>query len=309
MIDRISDTCITANLKFPWSYVCRALSGVDTAIWDLLAKREGKSVCELLGGQPRPFPIYGSSMSRSIQPAAEAERLKKLRDDKGVRAFKIRIGSGCGTNSDAWPGRSEENVRVCRRELGDGIRLMVDANSCYTADRAIEVSNTYLTDNNVCHFEEPCPYWELEWTAQVNEATEVPIAGGEQDNDLAQWRRMIRMNAVDIAQPDVSYVGGMTRALRVAQMAAAAGKRIVPHSSNLSMITVFSLHLMGAIENAGDYVEYSVEGSEEFQDMTEPALSVNSIEDGKVMIPDGPGWGVAINEEWLRDCQRQISQR
>ena len=68
------------------------------------------------------------------------------------------------------------------------------------------------------------------------------VAGGEQDNDLAQWRRMMRMRAVDIAQPDVCYVGGLTRALRVAALAGAAGMPCTPHSANHSLVLVFTLH-------------------------------------------------------------------
>ena len=61
-VDAIADRCVHANYKFPWSYVCRALAGVDTALWDLRGKLEGKSVCALLGGRPRAIPAYGSSM-------------------------------------------------------------------------------------------------------------------------------------------------------------------------------------------------------------------------------------------------------
>ena len=102
-----------------------------------------------------------------------------------------------------------------------------------------------LEDNGVCHFEEPCPYWELEWTAEVAAALDVPVAGGEQDVDLAQWQRMIAMPAVDIVQHDICYVGALTRALRVAAMADEAGLPCVPHSANRSMVTVFTLHMLG----------------------------------------------------------------
>ena len=87
-LDGISDRCVEANYKFPWSFVCRALAGLDTALWDIHGKTAGKSVCELLGGKPRPFPVYGSSMRRDIKPADEAARLVRLRDAQGFRAFK-----------------------------------------------------------------------------------------------------------------------------------------------------------------------------------------------------------------------------
>ncbi len=304
-LDSIVDRCIEANYKYPWSYVCRALSGLDTAIWDLLGKREKKSVCELLGGKPRPFPVYGSSMRRDIQPADEAKRLVRLRDEKGYRAFKIRVGTVCGHDRDQWPGRTESLIPTVRKAVGDDVSLLVDGNSCYTPGKAIEVGRI-LEDNNYCHFEEPCPYWELEWTAQVTAAIKVPVAGGEQDNDLAQWRRMIRMRAVDIVQPDMLYVGGLTRALRVAVAAAKAGMPCVPHSANLAMVTLFTLHMMGAIPNAGPHVEFSIEPTGWANDLFHPPLEVK---DGCVAIPAGPGWGVTVNPAWLAAADRQITEQ
>ena len=88
LIDSLVDRAIDANMKFPWSYVCRALSGVDTAIWDLYGKIKGKPVAALLGGKTDPFPVYGSSMRRDISPEDEAARLVKLRDERGFKAFK-----------------------------------------------------------------------------------------------------------------------------------------------------------------------------------------------------------------------------
>jgi L-alanine-DL-glutamate epimerase-like enolase superfamily enzyme len=303
-LDALSDRCIEANYKFPWSFVCRALTGLDTALWDLRGRREGRSVCELLGGRPTDIPAYGSSMRRDITPADEAERLVRLRDEQGFGAFKIRIGSVCGHDADQWPGRTEQLVPAVREAVGDDVALLVDANSCYTPAKAIEVGRM-LEDHGVCHLEEPCPYWQLEWTAEVAAALELDVAGGEQDNDLAQWRRMVRMHAVDVVQPDICYVGGLTRALRVAAMAAEAGRLCVPHSANLSMVTLFTIHMLAAIPNAGPYVEYSIEPTGWAEGLFHPALSVR---DGKVAVLPGPGWGVEVDEAFLADADRQISE-
>lgn len=162
-----------------------------------------------------------------------------------------------------------------------------------------------LADHGVCHFEEPCPYWELEWTAQVAAALDIDVAGGEQDNDLAQWRRMMVMRAVDIVQPDLCYVGGLTRARRVAAMAAERGLPCVPHSANLTLVTVFTLHLLGAIPNAGPYLEYSVADSSGISRLYSP---VPKAVDGAVAIPDGPGWGVTVNPDWLAAAEKQVSE-
>jgi L-alanine-DL-glutamate epimerase-like enolase superfamily enzyme len=305
-IDSIVDRCIEANYKFPWSFVCRALAGIDTAIWDLYGKIKERPVCELLGGKLTSITAYGSSMSRDISPQDEAERLVRLRDSHGFGAFKIRIAQVNGHDDDASPGRTEKLVPAVRKAVGDNVKILVDANSGYTPPKAIDIGRRLLEKYNVCHFEEPCPYWELEWTAEVAEALNVPVAGGEQDNDLAQWRRMIRMNAVDVVQPDVCYIGGFTRALRVAQMAQQAGKPVVPHSANLSMVSLFTLHLLAAIPNAGPYMEFTVEWDDSLnQPFYHPKLKV---EDSRVKIPENPGWGVEIDPEWLRSANYQKSQ-
>jgi L-alanine-DL-glutamate epimerase-like enolase superfamily enzyme len=303
-IDGLVDRCIEAEYKFPGSYVCRALTGLDTALWDLGGKLEGKSVCVLLGGQPRPFPVYGSSMRRDITPEKEAERLVQLKETHGYGAFKVRIGKVCGHDQDEWPGRTQALIPAARQAIGDDVSLLVDANSCYTPAKAIQVGQM-LHEYGVCHFEEPCPYWELEWTAEVTEALEVPVAGGEQDYSLPQWRRIIEMHAVDIVQPDICYIGGLSRALRVADMAAKAGMPCVPHSANLSMVTVFTLHMMGAIPNAGPYVEFSIEPTPWTEELYHPSLDVS---DGRVNIPEGPGWGVEIDLSWLSTAERSVSE-
>ena len=105
--------------KFPGSYLCRALTGLDTALWDWRGRKERKSVCELLGGTPRPFPVYASSMKRGeITPEAEAERLARLRDAHGYRAFKFRVGRECGRDQDEWPGRTDTIVPQVRARFG-----------------------------------------------------------------------------------------------------------------------------------------------------------------------------------------------
>lgn len=305
-LEAIEERVLERELKFPGSHLCRALGGVDLALWDLRGKRAGTSVCALLGGTPRAQRVYASSMRRDIAPREEAERLARLADAHGFTAFKVRIGAECGHDRDEWPGRTEELLPTVRAALGDDAALLVDANSCYTPGRAIEVGRL-LEQHGVVHFEEPCPYWELEWTAEVAAALDLDVTGGEQDCMIATWRRMLELRAVDIAQPDVCYLGGLTRTLRVAALAAAAGVPVVPHAANLSLVTVFSLHLMGAIPNAGPYLELSIEPDAYYpwqSGIFEPAIVAR---DGAVAIPDGPGWGVEIRPDWLARAERQVT--
>lgn len=295
--------------KFPGSYRARALAGLDTALWDLEGRRAGRPVVELLGGRPGPLRAYASSMKRDITPDAEAARFVRLRDTLGFTAFKWRVGAECGRDVDEWPGRTEAVVPTVARALGDGIDLLVDANSGYSPARAIEVGRM-LEAEGVGHFEEPCPYWELEQTKQVTDALALDVTGGEQDWDLATWRRMIDGRVVDVAQPDVMYMGGLAKTLAVCRMAAAAGLPVTPHSANLSLVTVCTMHLLGALPNRGKYLELSIEGPDYYP--WQQGLFLGdpfAVRDGQVQIPAGPGWGVDINPAWLARAEYAVSAR
>ncbi len=285
--------------KFPGSYRCRALAGLDTALWDMRGKLEGKPVVALLGGQPRPLRAYASSMRRDITPEQEAARLVRLRDERGFDAFKWRVGAECGHDIDEWPGRTEAIVPQVARALGAGVAKLVDANSGFSPRRAIEVGRL-LEAEGIGHYEEPCPYWKLEQTRAVTAALELDVTGGEQDWDLATWERMIDMRAVDIVQPDVMYMGGIARTLQVVRMAAAAGTPVTPHSANLSLVTICTMHLLGAIENPGKYLELSIEGTD-YYPWQEGLFRGDpfAVRDGCVRIPAEPGWGVEIEPRWL----------
>ena len=232
-----------------------------------------------------------------------------MRDRLGFDAFKFRVGAECGRNVDEWPGRTEEIVPTMARALGPEVALMVDANSCFTVERAIEVGHL-LQDHGISHYEEPCPYWELEQTQAVTAALDIDVSGGEQDCWMPTWRQMIDMRAVDIVQPDVCYMGGITRTLRVARLAAQAGLPCTPHSANLSMVTLFTMHLLGAIPNAGKYLELSIEGPD-YYPWQEGLFrrSPYTVVDGHVTIPCDPGWGVEIEPAWLERAAYQQSER
>lgn len=307
-LDDLLDIVTEREHKFPGSYLRRAMAGLDTAIWDWRGKQQGKPVVELLGGTPGTIRAYASSMKRDITPADEAARLKHLRDTQGFDAFKVRAGAEVGRNQDEWPGRTEEIIPTMRRELGPDVALLIDANSCYSPDRAIEVGRL-LQDHGFSHFEEPCPYWELEQTKRVTDALLIDVTGGEQDCDLPTWKRMIDMRAVDIVQPDILYLGGICRTLRVVRMAEAAGLPVTPHCANWSMVTLFTMHLLRAIPNAGKYLEFSIEGPDYYPWQYDLFVeSPYTIEDGHARVTDAPGWGVEINPEWLARSSYQISE-
>jgi len=305
-IEAVTATVLDREHKFQGTYLYRALCGVDTALWDIRGKRAGKSVCQLLGGTAPSFPVYASSMQRQITPEAETERMLALKEQYGYQSFKFRIARECGHDVDQWPGRTEEIVKLMRNTLGDEVNLLVDANSGYTPAKAIEIGKL-LADYGISHFEEPCPYWQLDWTRQVTEALDIDVTGGEQDNNMIVWKQMIETRAVDIVQPDICYMGGITRTLQVTEMARQADIPCTLHSANLSLVTLFSIHLMAAIENAGKYVEFSIEGLD-YYPWQHPFFTPNfEINEGRVSLVELPGWGIEINPEWIALSDYQVS--
>ena len=305
LIERIQER----EHKYPGSYRCRALAGLDTALWDLKGRLAGQPVVALLGGQSGKLRAYASSMKRDISPRDEADRLVRLRDTLGFTAFKWRVAAECGRDVDEWPGRTEEIVPTVSRALGDGIDKLVDANSGFSPSRAIEIGQL-LEAEGIGHFEEPCPYWDFSQTQAVTEALSLDVTGGEQDWDLPTWQRMIDQHVVDIVQPDVMYMGGVSRTLKVCRMAAAAGIPVTPHSANLSLVTMCTMHLLGAIPNRGKYLELSIEGPDYYPWQQDLFLgNPYAVADGQVTIPSEPGWGVEINPRWLETATYQVSER
>ena len=294
--------------KFPGTYLRRAMAGLDTAVWDWRGKVAEQPVAVVMGGTAGPLRAYASSMRRDITPEDEAERLKKLRDMFGFDAFKVRVGAECGQDRDEWEGRTEAIIPTIRKAMGPDAALLVDGNSGFGPTRAIAVGRM-LEANGYEHFEEPCPYWELDQTAEVTRTLSINVAGGEQDWDLQQWKRIIAMRAVDIIQPDVLYLGGMTRSMEVARMGHAAGLPCTPHAANLSLVTIFTMHLLRAVPNPGLYLEFSIEGDDYYPWQRELFLNDPfTITNGQATVTDAPGWGVEINPEWLAKSAYKCSE-
>jgi L-alanine-DL-glutamate epimerase-like enolase superfamily enzyme len=292
-------------LKFHGSHLSRGTAALETALVDAQARSRRQLVTEMLGGHTRPVPVYASSMLRTITPEDEALRLRRLQQEQGFRAFKVRVGSEAGHDRDEWPGRSEALVPAIRRALGPDATIHADGNSCYTPARAIEVGRL-LQDHGYGHFEEPCPYWKLHWTREVTEALDMPVAGGEQDHAQPTWHTMIEDHVVDIVQPDICYIGGITVALDIARRAQARGLLCVPHCANHSLILPFTMHLWNALPNPGPYMEYSIEEQGLYAGLYR---NPPTLRDGALHFDaDGYGWGVRIDPDWLAHATHRATE-
>lgn len=295
--------CARAEYKVFGSFLFRALAGVDTALWDLVGRAKGQPVYQLLGGKARPsVPLYGSGMRRDTTPEQEVDRMVRAVAEHGFRAVKIKIGERNGRDSEPSSGRTSKLVPLLRQELGDEIELSADANGAYSPGQAVRVGRL-LEDQNYLHFEEPVPFWEHDNAMRVTQTLDIPVGLGEQEFSLENMRRLVNGGAVDIIQPDVCYIGGITRARQVAEMADLAGIPCVPHSSGRSLTAIFTAHLVTAMPACSLFHEWTIEDASAMH-VYEP---FPVAQDGEFTLSDAPGWGVEVSNSVLQKSERQVS--
>jgi L-alanine-DL-glutamate epimerase-like enolase superfamily enzyme len=263
---------------------------------DLLGKVAGKPVGALLGGVLRTrVPVYLSGSARQLTAEDEVDVYVRGVAETGARAVKFKIGGRMSRNADVYPGRTETLLRLSRERLGDDVTLYADANGSYDARKGIEVGRR-LEDLNYAFYEEPCPFEELSLTQAVASALTMTVAGGEQDSSLWRFQWMLDNGVVTIVQPDLNYHGGFIRTARVARMAAAAGKTIVPHNTQTGVASANILQFASCTPNIGPFMEYPYRRPHEPASWYSPNFP---IRDGELMVPDGPGFGVEIDPGYL----------
>jgi len=281
--------------------VIAALSAVDIALWDLLGKRTGLPVHVLLGGCFREsIPVYATGMY--YRPVPELPRLIELLVEeaqtfvsRGFSAVKMKIG-GRPWNED------REILRAIRAAVGAEVGLMVDANCAYDARTAIRIGRE-LEAHNVLWFEEPVPPEDLEGYLEVKRALDLAIAGGELEFTRYGLRELIARRAVDIVQPELTAVGGLTAGKQVAVLATTFGLRCLPHMFGSVVAQAAALHLAAALPE----IPFSLRPSEvifevvRLEDRLRDDLAIEPIpiEGGRIRVPKAPGLGVTLDPKKL----------
>lgn len=214
-----------------------ALSGIDMAAWDALARYHGLPLATLLGGEPRAIQAYNSNGLGVRTPDSLAEEAKALVADGDFRALKIRLGRpNAQDDVDA--------VRAVRQAVPRSTRLMADFNQCLTTVEALRRGHL-LDGEDLDWIEEPVRADDFRACAQIAAAIDTPVQIGENFASLHQMHDAIRANACDIVMPDVQRIGGVTGWLKAAALADAAG---LPMSSHL--FPEVSAHLLSVTPTA-----------------------------------------------------------
>lgn len=276
-------------------FVFEAMSGVDTALWDILGKSAGLPVYKVLGGAGRPrVPCYASSVYFADIPQMVAQAKEQIAS--GHTAIKVKIG-----RSRAMGGRRTDvaSVKAIRDALGPDIDIMLDVNSAYDAATAIKVCRQ-LEGEDITWIEEPVPPDDLEGYRRVRESQAIPVAAGESEFGVFGFRELIARGAIDILQPDVARVGGFTGARRVGVLAHAYNLRYAPHTGFSAGIShLASLHVAAAVPNLMTY-EYFYAPNPLRDLFTEP---FPVPQEGMIAVPQRPGLGLELDERIVRSFE------
>lgn len=252
-----------------------ALSGLDIALWDIAGKAAGKPLHALLGGAKRArVPAYASLLRYGVPELVGRNTSEAIA--RGYRHIKLHeVDLAC--------------IEAARNAAPPEVPLMLDINCAWdTVEQAIQFCRA-VAGWNVRWVEEPIwPPEDFAGIAAVRRGGGVGIAAGENLGDAVSFGMMMAAGAVDVAQPSVTKVGGVSGMLAVQAQAARHGVAVVPHSPYFGPGLLATLHVLAAAE-IEEPLEYY------FADLDQPPYPALIPRDGFVAVPDGPGLGLEID--------------
>jgi len=279
--------------------VMAAISGIDTALWDITGQALGKPIYQLLGGAFRTdVQPYATGFYR-LSGQGEAERLAdeaRQHLANGFKAMKIKLGYGV-----------EDDIAVmhaiAKALQGESVELMIDTNHGYGYTDALRLGKA-LEPFNLRWYEEPVAPEDLAGYARLREHLSMPIAGGENEHGLYGYRELLGQGCVDVAQPDIGSCGGITGARHIWTLAQSHGVMVNPHVWGSAVAQMASLQVMAAlpVTNHGLFPTEPILEYDQSEHPFRQELMAETIEikNGRVAIPDQPGLGITVNRELIK---------
>ncbi len=256
-----------------------ALSGVDLALWDALGKAENQRVCDLLGGVRRA-KVCGYATGQDAASYCDmgfvAHKSTQLRTGEQAEDMEKLL---------SW-------AETARSLFGAEARLMVDAYMSWEADYAEAVARA-AAPYNLFWIEDVLQPDDIEGAAALRARVQpLKLVGGEHEFTVQAFRHIARAEALDIWQPDITWCGGLTETLRIAQFAKEKGVSLCPHRGG----EVWGLHFLAA-----GYGEDLAECHMGNFAVKQHALWLGEPQpiDGHLAVGEGAGFGVAVNEAML----------
>jgi L-alanine-DL-glutamate epimerase-like enolase superfamily enzyme len=283
--------------------VMHAMSAVDNCLWSIRAQAEGVDLAASLGGRRRDrLPAYASTLFRPT-PEANAQAAARY-VELGFRGVKFGWG-GFGVD----PALDRDNLAAIREALPEHCALMVDPGWYVPDGDRVRTRDRRQTGAMLSTVNEVHPYWVEDFVHPEEfglyrelkrDFPGLRFAAGEQQSTIWDFRRLLNEADIDVLQPDLSRCGGLTVATQLAAEARAGSREIVTHSWLTDLLHAYSLHYLATLPVA-TWVEFNVAQSRLSRGVVHDHLNLSV--DGTVSIPDGPGIGMDVDEDFVRSRQ------
>ena len=287
---------VSRNTHFMGSVINAALSAIDVALWDILGKSTGLPVYQLLGGKCREkIKVFANVVGDTLEERAESAHSLAEAGFISLRTTPFLPDSE-RYSSTRLVKTAVEIVRSIREAVGDELDLGVEIHRNLSPREAITMGRE-LEPFRLIYFEDPVAPESVRALEYVAEHVDIPIAAGERSYNIQQFKELIDSGAVGLIRPDLSLAGGFSQCKKIAGIAESSLTGVFPHLMGSPVNTAASVQFAAAIPN------YVVQES----NIKEPPLdeivdeSV-ALKAGYRIIPNRPGIGVELNEEWLSKC-------
>ena len=258
-----------------------ALSGIDTALWDLAARRDGKPLARLLGGDPGPVRAYVSPVPYLAKPEESAEAaLAFVRD--GYKAIKVKVGRGPATDA--------MHIAAVREAIGPHIEIRADVNCAYDYDTALEAARA-MRPYDLAWIEEPMPPGNPAELARFRSESGARVAAGENEFLVETFASLASAGAVDELMPNIARVGGVSVMMEIAALCDKHGVGLSPHGVGMAISIAAALHVCRAVP------AFSIYEANRLPNPLRDTLAVPALVpvDGEYVARDVPGHGVDID--------------
>ena len=314
------------EMHYPMPAPMGTISGIDIALWDLAGKILDQPVYRLLGGPFRdgcPMYSHGSALENMHDPESckrWAEHIKN--QPEGFTSFKIGTGfpaketiqadksktyntGGVQVPGPFYPTITNNDLRLLRKgfmnirdAVGDSIEIGLHCHGEFNTPSAIAMARE-VEDLNIAFLEDPLNvHFSDAWVA-LKKSIRLPLMAGEKLETIREFKPFLDSQAIDFAHPDISYAGGFTGCMKIADYASLTRTPVALHNVGTLVRTYASGHLSMAIQNfyRSESSLGEVSGHVLDKMITDgPAIVRNSI----LNIPDKPGLGLSLDESFLR---------
>ena len=279
--------------------VATGISVIEIACWDIIGKALNQPVYRLLGGACRDkIKAYANGWYRVERSPEEFHHAAKRVLEKGYRALKFDpFGAGYYELSYEEKLKSVELVEAVRDAVGPDVEILVEMHGRFSPYMAIEIS-AELEKFQPSWVEEPVPPDNIAALAKASEKINLPVATGERLHNKYEYRELINLQAADILQPDITQTGGFLETKKIAAMGDMCYMTVAPHNVGGPVSTATALHFAACTTN------FKIQ--EHFNDFSEAwvkeaATGCPEVIDGYFSLPNGPGLGMALNEDLIAE--------